>query len=72
MNERERVSLNRAAEICEVSRRTIYNWLATKKIEGVRTAGGSIRIYVDTLFHELNTDEIKQGTGHGSKVKAKR
>ena len=35
-----------------VSRRTIYNWIASGKIEYVRTAGGSVRIFVDTLWRE--------------------
>jgi predicted site-specific integrase-resolvase len=33
-----------------VSRRTIYNWIAAGKVEYVRTAGGSIRIFADTLW----------------------
>jgi len=35
-----------------VSRRTIYNWIASGKVEYVRTAGGSVRIFVDTLWRE--------------------
>jgi excisionase family DNA binding protein len=35
-----------------VSRRTIYNWIAANKVEYLRTAGGSIRIFVDTLWRE--------------------
>jgi predicted site-specific integrase-resolvase len=35
-----------------VSRRTIYNWLSSGKIEYVRTAGGSVRIFVDTLWRD--------------------
>jgi excisionase family DNA binding protein len=35
-----------------VSRRTIYNWIAAGKVEYVRTAGGSIRIFVDTLWRQ--------------------
>jgi len=56
---RELMSVNGAAEICGVSRRTIYNWLAADKIQGIRTAGGCIRIYTDTLFKELKAEEIK-------------
>jgi hypothetical protein len=37
-----------------VSRRTIYNWIASNKIQYVRTAGGSVRIFVDTLWREPN------------------
>jgi excisionase family DNA binding protein len=35
-----------------VSRRTIYNWLAGGKLEYVRTAGGSVRIFVDSLWRD--------------------
>lgn len=42
----------KACELVGVSRRTIYNWLSTGKIEYVRTAGGSVRIFVDTLWRE--------------------
>ena len=48
--ERQSVSVIKAAEIVGVSRRTIYNWIAANKIEYLRTAGGSIRIFVDTLW----------------------
>ena len=48
--ERQTVSLMKACEIAGVSRRTIYNWIAANKVEYLRTAGGSIRIFVDTLF----------------------
>jgi excisionase family DNA binding protein len=50
--ERRAVSIMKACEIVGVSRRTIYNWLASGKLEYVRTAGGSVRIYVDTLWRE--------------------
>jgi predicted site-specific integrase-resolvase len=40
-----------------VSRRTIYNWLSSGKIEYVRTAGGSVRIFVDTLWRDPNNTE---------------
>jgi excisionase family DNA binding protein len=50
---RETVPLMRAAELAGVSRRTVYNWLADGKIQGCRTAGGSIRIFTDTLFTDI-------------------
>lgn len=37
-------------EVAQVSRRTIYNWIRARKVEYVRTAGGSVRIYMDTLI----------------------
>lgn len=39
-----------ACQLTGVSRRTIYNWIRDNKVQYVRTAGGSVRIYVDTLF----------------------
>ena len=42
----------KACELVGVSRRTIYNWIASGKVEYVRTAGGSVRIFVDTLWRE--------------------
>jgi excisionase family DNA binding protein len=44
----------KACEVVGVSRRTIYNWLSSGKIEYVRTAGGSVRIFVDTLWRQPN------------------
>ena len=41
-----------ACEVVGVSRRTIYNWLSSGKIEYVRTAGGSVRIFVDSLWRD--------------------
>lgn len=48
--QRRAVSIIKACELVGVSRRTIYNWIAAGKVEYVRTAGGSIRIFVDTLW----------------------
>jgi excisionase family DNA binding protein len=48
--EREVISIMTACELVEVSRRTIYNWLSSGKLEYVRTAGGSICIFVDMLW----------------------
>ena len=50
--DRKTVSIPRACELVGVSRRTIYNWMAGRKVEYVRTAGGSVRIFVDTLWRE--------------------
>ncbi len=48
--ERQTVSIPRACELVSVSRRTIYNWMASGKVHYVRTAGGSVRIFADTLW----------------------
>ena len=50
--DRQAVSIIRAAQLVGVSRRTIYNWLAAGKLEYVRTAGGSVRIFVDSLWRD--------------------
>jgi len=52
MLERTTVSISRACELVGVSRRTIYNWIADGKIQYVRTAGGSVRIFADTLWRK--------------------
>ena len=59
--ERKTISIMKACELVGVSRRTIYNWLSSGKIEYVRTAGGSVRIFVDTLWRQPN--ETDRDTG---------
>ena len=48
--ERETLTIMKACEVVGVSRRTIYNWISAGKVEYVRTAGRSIRIFADTLW----------------------
>ena len=48
--ERQTLSIMKACEVVGVSRRTIYNWMAGGKIQYVRTAGGSVRIFADSLW----------------------
>ena len=50
--DRQTLSIMKACETVGVSRRTIYNWIAAGKVEYVRTAGGSIRIFADTLWRD--------------------
>ena len=52
MLDRKTVSIPKACELVGVSRRTIYNWIASGKIQYIRTAGGSVRIFEDTLWRE--------------------
>ena len=54
MLERTTVSIPRACDVVGVSRRTIYNWISSGKVEYVRTAGGSVRIFEDTLWRDAN------------------
>ncbi len=37
-------------EAMTADRKTIYNWMASGKVEHVRTVTGSTRIFVDTLW----------------------
>ena len=48
--DRKTISIPRACELADVNRRTIYNWIASGKVERIRAAGGSARIFVDTLW----------------------
>jgi excisionase family DNA binding protein len=48
--DRQTISIMKACELVGVSRRTIYNWMAGGTVEYVRTAGGSVRIFTDTLW----------------------
>jgi excisionase family DNA binding protein len=52
---RETVSIPQACRELDVSRRTIYNWIQAGKVEYVRTAGGSVRIFKDTLWRRPRT-----------------
>ena len=56
--DRQTISIMKACKLCDVSRRTIYNWLNAGKLEYVRTAGGSVRIYVDTLFRDPGPEKV--------------
>jgi excisionase family DNA binding protein len=67
MLERETVSIARAGELVGVSRRTIYNWIANGKVEYVRTAGGSVRIFADTLWRVPATAGAGDGKPHSIK-----
>jgi excisionase family DNA binding protein len=54
--ERKAISIMKACELVGVSRRTIYNWITAGKVDYVRTAGGSIRIFVDSLWRNPASD----------------
>jgi excisionase family DNA binding protein len=57
MLDRKTVSITRAGELVGVSRRTIYNWMADGKVQYIRTAGGSVRIFADTLWREAEPQD---------------
>jgi excisionase family DNA binding protein len=50
--ERQMVTIMEAAKIAGVSRRCIYNWIATGKVKCRRTAGGMTRIFEDSLWQD--------------------
>lgn len=58
--DRKTTSIMKACELVGVSRRTIYNWISSGKVEYVRTAGGSVRIFVDTLWREPDGDSNRE------------
>ena len=70
--DRQTLSIMKACEAVGVSRRTIYNWISAGKVEYVRTAGGSIRIFADSLWRDASerpaSANIPQtaSTGHGA------
>lgn len=51
---RQTVTILQACELIGVSKRTLYHWLSAGKVEYVRTAGGSVRIFLDTLYKAGN------------------
>ena len=61
--ERKTVSIPRACELVGVSRRTIYNWISAGKVEYIRTAGGSIRIFADSLWRDAGARPAGNGNG---------
>ena len=50
--ERRSVSIAAACALVGVCRRTLYNWIASGRVQTKRTAGGQQRVYVDTLWRK--------------------
>jgi excisionase family DNA binding protein len=46
------MSVNDVCAFVGVTRRTVYNWVAADKVEYVRTPGGRLRIFADTLYRQ--------------------
>ena len=63
--DRKTISIIKASVLVGVSRRTIYNWIASGKVEYIRTAGGSVRIFVDTLWRTPENTGISRRESRG-------
>ena len=67
--DRQTLSIMKACEAVGVSRRTIYNWISAGKVEYVRTAGGSIRIFADTLWRDpVRPASVVEASSNGRHV----
>lgn len=55
---RPTVSILKACQLVGVSRRTIYNWIDAGKIEYLRTAGGRVRIFEDSLWRDRDRQAL--------------
>jgi excisionase family DNA binding protein len=52
------VTIKEACTLLGVSRRSIYNWLAKGKLEIIRTPGGAVRIFPDSLLRVAETSPV--------------
>jgi excisionase family DNA binding protein len=59
MSEGILVTINDAMAIASVARRTIYHWIEHGRVRYVRTAGGAVRIYAESLFRDGNVPAAK-------------
>jgi excisionase family DNA binding protein len=52
------VSLDHAAQLLNVSRRTIYNRIREGRLRTIRTLGGSQRVLLDSVHENLDQEQI--------------
>jgi excisionase family DNA binding protein len=52
------VSLDHAAQLLNVSRRTIYNRIREGRLRTIRTLGGSQRVLVDSVHENLDHEQM--------------
>lgn len=52
------ITIYQASDLMQVSRRTIYNWIAADRIDYCRTTSGTIRIIEDSLFSKVDKEPI--------------
>ena len=53
------VSLDHAAEMLGVSRRTIYNRIREGRLQTIRTLGGSQRVLLDSVSPDAPADDVR-------------
>ncbi|GEM_PF-6639419 len=51
--ETEHVSVRRAAEVAQVTRRTMYNWIRSQWVHGVEHASGRRFICVESILKRI-------------------
>ena len=66
------VSLDHAAELLGVSRRTIYNRIREGRLQTIRTIGGSQRVLVDSMSDVREHDTESQRSDNPGAVVARR
>ena len=54
----EFLTARQACALAQVKPQSIYRWLATGKVHGVRTAGGGHRLCRQSLFRSLNSSAL--------------
>jgi excisionase family DNA binding protein len=52
------VSLDHAARLLNVSRRTIYNRIREGRLRTIRTLGGSQRVLLDSVHENLDQEQM--------------
>lgn len=50
VHDRRLVNSVQACRIAGIARSTLYLWVQLGKVEAIRTAGGQLRIFADTLW----------------------
>ena len=56
------VSLDHAAQLLNVSRRTIYNRIRDGRLRTIRTLGGSQRVLLDSVTENLDQEPMGRPT----------
>ena len=56
------VSLDHAAQLLNVSRRTIYNRIREGRLRTIRTPGGSQRVLLDSVTENLDQEPMGRPT----------